>query len=349
MSTIKIGNRLIGKGQPCFLVAEIGINHNGDLNLARHMIDAALACGADAVKFQNYRTENMVMDRTETYAYRSAGVEVVEPQFDMFKRCELRPGELAELVRYAKDRGIICFSTPMDEDGVAECVAAGCEVLKNGSDCLSHLPLIECMACTGLPTMISTGMAVAADIDDAVAAYRAAGGKDLVVLHCTSAYPTPYSDVNLAKIESIEKAFGTPVGFSDHTIGIYAGLGAVARGAVMIEKHFTTDRMLPGPDHSLSATPEEFGELVRGVRALEASFGSSVLGPAAAELEARQRYRLSCAARTDLPAGHRLTAADITFLRPGTGFAPKQAHWLIGERLSRPVRAGTLFTKDLLA
>ena len=341
--TISLGSRRLGSGQPCFIAAEIGINHNGDMKLARAMIDAAADAGADAVKFQNYRTENMVIDRKQTYQYISRGRPVKESQFEMFKRCELKPGQLAELCDYAGRKKIMCFSTPMDEAGVAECVEAGCPLLKNGSDCLGHLPLISAMARTGLPTVLSTGMATHDEISDAVQTFRRAGGLDLILLVCTSSYPTPPVDVHLRKIPALATACNCLAGFSDHTAGNIAALGAVALGAVFIEKHFTTSRNLPGPDHSFSSTPSELAQLVGGVRELEAALGSPVLEPSTAEARGRLRYRLSCAARSNFPAGHRLAVSDILFLRPGTGLPPKHRDQIVGKVLKRSVRAGTVF------
>ena len=346
IASIHVGDRLIGPDAPCFLVAEIGINHNGDMKLARQMIDAAVDAGADAVKFQNYRTENMVMDRALMYRYISQGKEVLESQFDMFKRCELKPKQLAELCEYAKQRGIICFSTPMDGAGVDECIQAGCLLLKNGSDCLGHLPLIEHMAKTSLPTVISTGMATAADIDDAVRAFRGAGGKELILLHCTSSYPTPSADVHLRKLSSLAQTFGCHVGLSDHTDGVVAAIGATLLGACFIEKHFTLDKNLPGPDHRFSCDPQEWKSLVTAVRTIEVVLGNSALGPSASEEVARRDYRLSCAARRPLATGHRLQPEDVIFLRPGHGVPPRDRAWLIGSTLKRPVSAGQVFVRE---
>ena len=346
IASIHVGDRLIGPDAPCFLVAEIGINHNGDMKLARQMIDAAVDAGADAVKFQNYRTENMVMDRALMYRYISQGKEVLESQFDMFKRCELKPKQLAELCEYAKQRGIICFSTPMDGAGVDECVQAECLLLKNGSDCLGHLPLIENMAKTGLPTVISTGMATAADIDDAVRAFRSAGGKKLILLHCTSSYPTPPEDVNLHRLSALAQTFGCHVGFSDHTDGVVAAIGATLLGACFIEKHFTLDKNLPGPDHRFSCDPQEWERLVVAVRTIAAELGNPTLGPVTSEEVARRDYRLSCAASRSLSAGYCLQSADIVFLRPGHGVPPKNREWLIGATLKRPVIGGQIFARE---
>lgn len=346
MKTIRIADRLLGEGQPCFTAAEVGINHNGDIGLAHRLIDAAASAGADAVKFQNYRTEDFVSDRSLTHEYISQGRTVVEPQFDMFKRYELAPRHLLELREHCDRRGVVFFSTPMSEEGIQELVELGAPLLKNGSDCLVHLPLIRAMARTGLPTVISTGMADYDDVNDAVNAFRGAGGNDLILLHCTSSYPTPPEDIHLRKILTLRTAFDCPVGLSDHTDGTIAAIGAVALGACMIEKHFTLDKNLPGPDHRFSADPAEFRALVNSVRAMEKSLGSSEIQPAASEALGRRDYRLSCVAAHELPAGHLLSASDVAFRRPGVGFPPKEVDGLLRRKLLVNVPYGHVFTTE---
>ena len=343
MTTVRIGDHRLGPGQPCFIVAEVGINHNGDLDLARRMIDAAADAGVDAVKLQNYRTEDFVVDRSLAYEYRSRGRPVVESQYDMFKRCELTLPHLRALKAHADARGVILFSTPTGPEALADLVSLDVPVLKNGSDFLGHLPLIRAMARTGLPTMISTGMATAAEMDEAVRAFRGAGGDRLVLLHCTSSYPTPPEHVHLRKIGALASAFGCPVGLSDHTAGAVAAIGAVALGACCIEKHFTLDHDLPGPDHWFSSDPRELCELVTAVRTLECSLGESRLGPAASEDLGRRDYRLSCSSARPLPRGHVLEDTDVAFRRPGTGMPPALVGHLVGRRLARDVPAGHVF------
>ena len=346
MNVVRVGTRLVGENQPCVMVAEVGINHNGDMGLAHRSIDAAADAGADAVKFQNYRTEDFLSDRSLTHEYMSQGKMVVEPQYDMFKRCELANDQLRELREHCDRRGVIFFSTPTSEEGIQELVNLRVPLLKNGSDYLVHLPMIQAMARTGLPTVISTGMAEAADVEDAVQAFREAGGVDLVLLHCTSAYPTPPRDVHLRKIKTLAQRFGCPVGLSDHTDGSIAAIGAVAFGARMIEKHFTLDRNLPGPDHRFSSDSTEFRTLVQSVRTMEESMGRAELGPADSEKLGRREYRLSCVSARNLPAGHALTVADIAFRRPGTGFAPKDVDRLLAQKLTRDVPKGHVFSAE---
>jgi N,N'-diacetyllegionaminate synthase len=349
MSVVDIAGRRVGAGEPCFLVAELGLNHNGDLDLARRSIDAAAAAGADAVKLQNYRTEDFVPDRSLTYEYVSGGRRVVESQYDLFKRCELAPADLAALKARADEHGLVLFSTPTSPATLADLVALGTPVLKNGSDFLGHLPLIRAMGATGLPTILSTGMATIAEIDEAVRAFRESGNDRLILLHCTSSYPTPPRDVHLRRIPALAAAFGCPVGLSDHTVGIAAAVGAVALGACCIEKHFTLDRDLPGPDHRMSADPAEFRALADGIRAVAACLGDPRIGPTPSEARARAEYRLSCVAARDLPRGHVLAEADVAFLRPGHGVPPAQAGFVIGRRLLGDVPAYHVFAPEDLA
>jgi N,N'-diacetyllegionaminate synthase len=346
MKVVRIGKRWVGEGHPCFLAAEVGINHNGNIDLAHRSIDAAADAGADAVKFQNYHTEDFISDRSLTYEYVSQGETVVEAQYDMFKRCELAPASLRELREHCEQRNVTFFSTPMSEKGINELIDVGSPLLKNGSDCLVHLPLIRAMARTGLPTVISTGMATLEDMKDAVEAFRQAGGKDLILLHCTSSYPTPPQDVHLRKIAALSAAFDCAVGLSDHTDGTVAAIGAVALGACMIEKHFTLDKNLPGPDHRFSADPREFRSLVESVRTMEKNMGSAELKPAVSEELGRRDYRLSCVAARELPAGHRLAADDIAFRRPGFGFPPKEVEDLVARELVRSVPLGHVFARE---
>lgn len=340
MKEIRIGELLVGEGYPCFIAAEIGINHNGDMNLAHRLIDLAAEAGADAVKFQNYRTEDFLSDRSLTYEYVSQGERVVESQYDMFKRYELSPEVLIELREHCDRRKLVFFSTPTSDEGVSELVRAGAALIKNGSDYLVNLPLIRSMARSGLPTVLSAGMATLAEIDDAVNAFRQAGGKDLILLHCTSLYPTPAEDVHLRKIPALAAAFGCPVGLSDHTFGVIAAAGSVALGACFIEKHFTLDKNLPGPDHRFSVDPAELKSLVEAVRIMEKNLGESAIGPTPAEMRGRREFRLSCVAVRDLPENHRLSEADIAFRRPSTGLPPQALEWIIGRRLGRTVQSG---------
>lgn len=343
MYVIDAGSRTIGPGFPALIAVEVGLNHNGDPELAHRMVDSAADAGADAVKFQNYRTEDFLADKEITYEYVSSGKTVVETQYEMFKRYELPASVWRELKDHCEQRNVIFFSTPTGFDGLQQLVDLGAPLLKNGSDYLLHLPLIEAMARTGIPTVLSTGMATLDEVAAAVEAFRGAGGRDLVLLHCTSSYPTPPGEVHLRKIQTLADAFDCPIGLSDHTDGTIAALGAVALGACFIEKHFTLDKTLEGPDHRFSADAAELEELVRGVRTLEANLGHAEVGPTPSEEIGRRDYRLSCVAARDLEAGHRVDRDDIAFSRPGTGVPPGDLESLLGRTLKQSVTAGTPF------
>jgi sialic acid synthase SpsE len=345
-NVVEVGGRAVGRGQPTCLVAEIGINHNGDMSLARQQIAAAAGSGADMVKFQNYMTEDFVASRDLPFTYYSQGREVTEPQYDLFKRCELSVDQLAELKAECDRQGVLFQSTPTSRQGVRDLVDIGAAALKNGSDCLQHLDLIRAMGESGLPTVVSLGMATLAEVEAAVAAFRATGNKNLILLHCVSAYPAPKTEANLARLQTLARAFGCPVGFSDHTEGHMAAAVTAALGGCLVEKHFTTSHDLPGPDHWFSATPDEFAALVNGVRDAEAVVGQPDVRPTDSEADARSSFRLSCVAARALVGGQRLRAADIAFSRPGTGIPPEHAYLLAGRALARDVASGHVLTTE---
>lgn len=347
MKTIKVANRELGAGKPVFIVAEIGINHNGDMHLAKEGIDAAAEAGVDSVKFQNYRTEDFVSDKSLTFTYKSQGKEVTESQFDMFKRNEIGAEEIALLKEYCDKRGVIFHSTPTSEQGIQDLLNVGTQVLKNGSDYLSHVKIVEAMGKTGLPTVLSTGMATKEDMDESIAIFRKTGNNNLIVLQCTSNYPTAPEDVHLSKMQTMSRTYDCQVGLSDHTEGTVAAIGATLMGACWIEKHFTTDRNLPGPDHWFSSNPDEMARLVRDVRAAEKMMGNPALINEDAEAYSQKNYRLSCVAMQGLKQGHVIRESDIDFQRPGHGLRPSNANLLVGKTLKQDVEPAEVFTMDM--
>ncbi|MGZ3518893.1 MAG: N-acetylneuraminate synthase family protein [Vulcanimicrobiaceae bacterium] len=347
--SIRIGDRVVGRGHPAMLVAEIGINHNGDLDLAKKTIEAAARAGAVSVKFQSYRTEDFIPDRSLTYAYTSQGRRVEESQYDMFKRCELSADDVRELRRHCDAVGIVFHSTPFSVEGIAQLVELGVPVLKNASCYLTNLEMIAAMGATGLPAALSTGMATLSEIDDAVRTFRATGNDGLVLLHCTSEYPAPPEHLHLPKIRALAEAFDCVTGFSDHSEGYTAAVAAVALGACWIEKHFTLDHGLPGPDHWFSSNESEFAELVRAVRAAESALTDAPIGPTDTERVNREEYQLSCQSRAPLNAGHVLSQEDIAFRRPGRGLPPKMAGILVGRTLAHDIAAGHVLQLEDLA
>ena len=336
----------INKGdlnQKVFIVAEVGINHNGDMALARDLIVAAAEAGADSVKFQNYRTEDFISDLNLEFEYNSQNKRVIETQYNLFKRCELSRDQLSFLKEECDSAGVVFHSTPTAEDGIKDLQDIGCDILKNGSDFLTNLRLIRAMGETGLKTVLSTGMATLAEIDDAVSAFYATGNENLTLLHCTSSYPTPPVDVNLARINTLRNAFDVDVGFSDHTNGTAAAVGATFLGAMWIEKHFTLNKGLPGPDHWFSMDPNELESLVLSIREAENMFGSGRIGPTSSEALGRRDFRLSCAASRDISKGEFIETSDIIFQRPGDGILPSHQNILIGLKVNRDIKKGSKF------
>lgn len=345
-AAISIGDRFVGPGHPIFVVAEIGINHNGDMGLAREMIDAAAEAGADSVKFQNYRTEDFVADRSQTYTYVSQGREITETQYAMFKRCELSRDQVLGLAEYCRKRKIDFHSTPTGADGIKDLLDAGVGVLKNGSDYLSNVTLIRQMGETGLPTVLSTGMAELSEIEDAVRAFRETGNTKLILLHCTSSYPTPDEDVNVVRVRTLQTTFHCLAGFSDHSEGVIASTLSVAFGSCWVEKHFTTDRNLVGPDHRFSMDPAELKALIQSVRTAERQIGTPEIAPTVSEAESRRSFILSCVASENLGTGTVLEEKHVAFGRPGTGLRPARVGQLFGKKLKKAVHQGHVFDMD---
>lgn len=323
-----------------FIVAEIGINHNGDLNLAKEMIIAAAESGADSVKFQNYKTEDFVTDPNLILEYKLNDKVIKKSQYEIFKKCELDRTKLSQLKELCDSLGLIFHSSPTSVSGIKDLQSIGCKIIKNGSDYLTNLRLIRAMGETGLLTVISTGMSELIEIEQAVKTFQETGNNKLILLHCTSSYPVKYDEVNLNRIKTLKEKFNLEVGFSDHTKGDLASLGAVMLDAVWIEKHFTLDQNLPGPDHWFSINPEELKNLVNSIREVEKMKGNGKIIPTKSELKNRKEFRLSCVASRDLLSGVTLTQNDIDFQRPGDGFPPSLENYLIGKKLFTSIKKG---------
>ncbi len=323
-----------------FIVAEVGINHNGDIELAKECIKAAAEAGANSVKFQNYKTENFISNKNLKYSYLSQGVLIEESQYEMFKRCELTERDVYSLFKECKKYNLDFHCTPTDLEGINSLKKLGCKFLKNGSDYLTNLDLIKSMGESGLTTILSTGMATLSEIDDAVKVFKKTGNKNLILLICTSSYPTPPKEVNLSRIDSLRRIYNLPIGFSDHTEGVTASVGAVFNGAIWIEKHFTLDKNLAGPDHRFSMDPNELKLLVTSIREAELMIGSSSLFPTKSEQKSRKNFRLSCVASRSIPAGRVLTRDDISFRRPGSGLPPKMIDYLIDRKIKNSKKLG---------
>ncbi len=346
---IKIGNKTIGNGRPVFIVAELGLNHNGRLALAKKMIIAAKKAGADAVKIQSFTTEDFVGNKKLTYTYKSQGKTVTESQYKMFKRYELNYERQKELFNFAKKTGIIIFSTPQDNSFKAVdylCDNLKMPLVKVGSDDLTNLFMLEYYASKSKPMAISTGMADLDEVKDAVKTIKKAGNNKIVILKCTSLYPTPSQQANLAQIKTLQSTFkDCLIGFSDHTQGSTAAAVAAAMGAVMVEKHFTLNHNLPGPDHWFAADPKELSELVRRVREAEKMPGNPQLILSKAEQAIKNIARRSIVAVKPIRIGQKINAEDLDVKRPGAGLPPKYLPKLIGRIAKKNYKLGYIFTK----
>jgi sialic acid synthase SpsE/CMP-N-acetylneuraminic acid synthetase len=338
---VPIGERRIGDG-PVFVIAEAGVNHNGDPAMAARLIDAAAAVGADAVKFQTFDPAALASAQAPTAEYQRRSGESGADQREMLARLALPVEAWAGLQRRARERGIEFLSTPFDDSSADLLEGLGVPAFKVGSGELTNLPFIGRLAARGRPLLLSTGMADMVEVAAAVDAVRAHGDVPLALFHCVSSYPADPADANLRAIETLRRAFGVPTGWSDHTPGTEVAVAAVAAGATLIEKHLTLDRRLPGPDHAASLQPREFEALVRSVRAVEAAMGSGDKVPVVAERDVARVARRSLHWRRSLPAGHVVGDDDVDILRPGTGLAPALANTLVGRRTGREVAAGSM-------
>ncbi len=341
MPEIRIGERTVGDGHPPFIIAEAGINHNGDVERALAMVRTARDAGADAIKFQTFRAAEFVGDPAQTYTYRSKGQDVTESMLAMFRRCEL-PREAWFAIKSECDRhGIIFFSTPQNRTDLDLLLEVGVPAVKVGSDDFNNLPLLKSYATTGLPIILSCGMADMAEVGNALTAVGALDGYPTVLLLCTSQYPTPPGDVNLRKLATLRAAFpNLMLGYSDHTRGPLAAAIATAFGAAVFEKHFTLSHDLPGPDHWFSEDSAGLAEWAHAIRTAAAMLGRSAMQPTAAERDMRLIARRSIVAVRDIAPGQTFTTDNIALRRPGTGLTPDVFEHVLGRNATRALQAG---------
>lgn len=344
---ITLGERTIGPGHPAYVIAEAGSNHNRDLRIAKRLIDVAAEAGADAVKFQTYSGERIYSKKARSKYLASF---TTRTPAELLEDISLPREWQGELAAHARDRGIDFFSSPFDHEAVGELAEIGVPLLKIASGEIVDLPLIRRAAETGIPLIISTGMANLAEVSDALTAAAEAGAPAVGLMQCASVYPAPVERINLRAIDTLRAAFGVPAGLSDHTMGIAVPIAAAARGAAFIEKHITLDREMEGPDHSFATEPEQLAAMVSGIRDAEAALGDGRKeGPGPEERE--ENYvlaRRSLIATRDLPAGTVLTPEMVTVKRPGSGIAPKHLELVLGRALRTDVEADDVLTWEML-
>ncbi len=341
---MRIGNTTIGQPGEVFIIAEGGVNHNGDPELARQLVVAAADAGADAVKFQTFIPSKLVSATAPRAGYQQLNAPGDETQEEMLRKLVLPVEELAKLKPLAEHLGIQLMSTPFDEQSADELREIGVPAIKISSGEITNYCLLHHVASFGIPIILSTGMSTLGEIEDAITCLTGNGCEDLALLHCVSAYPAPVEDTNMRVLSNLRFLFKRPVGYSDHTLGTHVSVGAVAIGATIIEKHMTMDRNLPGPDHACSVEPDEMKQLVRQCREMAIALGDGSKRIMACEVNTREVAQRSVTAAQDMPAGTVLLPEMLTLKRPSTGIHPIELNNIIGRQLKSDVHADETLT-----
>ncbi|MCM1125494.1 MAG: N-acetylneuraminate synthase [Lachnospiraceae bacterium] len=318
-----------------FIIAEAGVNHNGDIEIAKRLVDAAAMAGADAVKFQTFKAENLVCRDARKADYQMETTDQEESQFDMLKKLELTPEMHEELLGYCKKKGILFLSTPFDIDSLHYLIKCGIEIIKIPSGEITNYPLLREAGKTGKRVILSSGMSTLDEVRDAVKVLQDNGSGGITVLHCNTEYPTPFTDVNLQAMITMQEELGVATGYSDHTQGIEVPIAAAALGASVIEKHFTLDKNMEGPDHNASLEPAELQVMVHAIRNIESAIGDGEKKPSESEKKNISIVRKSIVAKCDIDAGEVFTEDNLTTKRPGTGLSPMCWEQVIGSRAKR--------------
>lgn len=341
---MKLGKREINDFRIPYIIAEIGANHNGDMNLARQMIDSAKACGCDAVKFQSWTPSSLIAkeeyDRNQKY--NDSPKKHFGSLKEMVEKYYLREDQHQELKRYCDDMEIEFCSTPFSDKEANLLEEMEVSFFKIASMDINNLSFLKHVAKKKKPMIVSTGMSTLSEIENAVYAIESEGNRQIILLHCISIYPPKYEDINLNNIIMLRQTFGYPVGFSDHTLGVSIPLAAVALGSCIIEKHFTLDKNMEGWDHEISADPDEMKVIVKEAKNICVALGSYKRIVSDAELEKRKKFRRSIVLTHNLSAGHILTEEDISFKRPGTQIAPDMKNYVLGRKLVRNMKEDDL-------
>lgn len=320
-----------------FIIAEAGVNHNGSIELAKKLVDVAVEAGADAVKFQTFKTENVVSKFAPKAEYQQKTTSKDETQFEMIKKLELSFSDFEELKTYCDKKGIVFLSTPFDIESARFLKELGLEIFKIPSGEITNYPLLREIGSYGKKVILSTGMADLGEIEDALDVLIESGTKreNITVLHCNTEYPTPFEDANLKAMITIKEAFKVEVGYSDHTQGIELPIAAVALGAKVIEKHFTLDKNLPGPDHKASLEPHELKQMVQAIRNIEKALGDGIKKPSKSEIKNLPIARKSIVAKRSIKKGEIFTEENLTVKRPGNGISPMRWNEIIGKEAKK--------------
>ena len=330
-----------------FIIAEAGVNHNGDIKLAKKLINVAKDAGADAVKFQTFKAKDVVTQNAEKAEYQKETTGEGS-QYEMIKKLELTEEDFMELADYAKEKDILFLSSPFDKKSVDLLDEITVPAYKIASGEITNFPLLKHIAKKGKPIILSTGMATLGEVEEALNVIRSEGVEDVILLHCVSNYPARIEDVNLRAMETLKQAFKIPVGFSDHTVGITASIAAVALGACVIEKHFTLDRKLLGPDHKASLEPNELKEMVKTIRDLEKALGDGIKRPTKDEVEIKRVARRSIVAKEDMSKGIIITEDMLDVKRPGTGIPPKYMEMIVGRKAKENIKKDEIIAMGMI-
>lgn len=346
-NSVQIGKFQIGPSNPCFIIAEAGVNHNGDMKLAHKLIDAAAKAGADAVKFQSFVAEDLVTPQAAKADYQVHTTRDGSGQFDMLKKLELSGDQQAELKSHCDKSDILYLCTPYEEKSADLLEHIGISAYKIASTDTSNIPFLRYLARKNIPVIFSTGMSTLGEVEESINELKLHGldGK-IIILQCTSEYPAPVKDLNLRAMKTMELAFCCPVGFSDHTRGIGASPWAVAAGACVVEKHFTLDKNMKGPDHRASIEPEELKELVRTIRNVEAALGDGIKRPMPSEIANKPPMQKSLVATHAISAGEVIHTRDLTCKRPGDGLLPKWFDRVVGKKAAKDISSGEILNLD---
>jgi len=333
---ITIANKIIGEKQPVFIIAEAGVNHNGSLKTAFKLIDAAATAGVDAIKFQTFKAKDVVTSAGKMATYQKKNIGKTESQLEMLKKLELPDNFYAPIIEYCKNKKIIFLSTPHGSfESVNYLERLKIPAYKFGSGDLTNFPVLEYTAKFGKPIILSAGMATLNEVKDAIDCIKKAGNNKIIALHCTTNYPCPFNEVNLSAMQTMAQKLSVLVGYSDHTLGIQVPIMATTLGACMIEKHFTLDKKMVGPDHQASLEPHELKAMVEAIRRVSIIFGSKIKKPNASELSMAKMLKKSIVAAQNIKKGEIFSEQNLAIKRPGTGLSPRLWKQIVGKLAKR--------------
>lgn len=348
LKEIKIGNKKIGKNNPVFFIAEAGVNHNGNLEIAKKLIDIAVDSGANCIKFQTFKAENLLSKNAKKADYQLKTTPVNETQYEMIKKLELSEADFIEVKNYCDKRKIMFLSTPFDLESFEFLKKLNVDAFKVSSGDLTNYFLIKEIAKTKKPVILSTGMSYLYEVYNAINLIEEMGNEKIAILHCLTEYPAPVEELNLSVIRNMKLVFNYPVGFSDHTEGELASIASIPFGVSIIEKHFTLDKNLPGPDHKASLDPEELKNLIKNIRKVENSIGNGIKNPAKSEMKNRKLVRRSLFSKCEIKKGVVIEENFFEALRPGNGISPMEIKKLTGKKTKRLLKIGDIIKfKDL--